>query len=58
MILNCLCTQCRNARKRRKDYCAQNRKVRRRVTQQVNYYALRGIVEFEIPEKHAGIYAA
>jgi hypothetical protein len=58
MILNCLCTQCRMARRRHQEYLAQTRKVRRKVTQQLNYYTSRGIVEFEIPEKYAGVYAA
>jgi hypothetical protein len=46
------------ARRRHQEYLAQTRKVRRKVTQQLNYYTSRGIVEFEIPEKYAGVYAA
>jgi hypothetical protein len=58
MVLNCLCYQCRKVRHRHALYQAQTRKARRNVSQKLNYYTNHGIVDFEIPEKHRGIYAA
>jgi hypothetical protein len=58
MVLNCLCYQCRKVRRRHVLYQAQTRKARRNVSQKLNYYTTHGIVEFELPERHRGVYAA